>query len=130
MGSLVRLVWTGIQQKAVLWRSPDAIQALQRRRLSSLVEWAMARSPFYAERLRSIDSRQFDLPQLPVLTKPEMMSQFDRLLTDRRLKRADLEEYMRAPDRLGQWYLGGYAVSHTSGTSGMQAIIVQDRRMM
>ena len=38
-----------------------------------------------------------------------MMANFDRFLTDRRLRRADLEEFLGDPNRLGQWYLGRYA---------------------
>jgi phenylacetate-coenzyme A ligase PaaK-like adenylate-forming protein len=130
MWSLARLVWTGIREKAVLWKTPEAIQALQQRRLRALVDCARSRSPYYAEQLRGIDPHTAELAQLPILTKAEMMGQFDRFLTDRRLQRSGLEAFMRDPARLSQWYLGKYAVSHTSGTSGMQAYIVQDRRMM
>jgi phenylacetate-coenzyme A ligase PaaK-like adenylate-forming protein len=59
-----------------------------------------------------------------------MMGDFDRVVTDRRLRRADIESFIADPGRLGRWYLGDYAVSRTSGTQGMPALIVQDRRMM
>jgi phenylacetate-coenzyme A ligase PaaK-like adenylate-forming protein len=80
--------------------------------------------------LRDIDPARFELRQLPTLTKSDMMANFDHFLTDRRITRAGLEEFTNNPERLGQWYLGQYAVSRTSGSSGMQALIVQDRRMM
>jgi len=41
-----------------------------------------------------------------------------------------LEEFVREPSRLGQWYLDEFAPSRTSGTQGLKAMIVQDRRMM
>src|SRR4028119_2292214 len=59
-----------------------------------------------------------------------MMENFDRFLTDRRLKREEIEAFVSDPDRLGRWYLGRYAPSRTSGTQGPPALIVQDRRMM
>lgn len=129
MWSTLNLVWKSLQQRAVLWKSPRQIRALQDRRLRSLVARAKQQSPFYAERLRHIDTRRFALDELPTLTKTEMMQNFDRFVTDRRLKLVDLEEFIKEPGRLGQWYLNQYAVSHTSGTQGMKAVIVQDRSM-
>jgi len=59
-----------------------------------------------------------------------MMADFDRVVTDRRLRRSDLEAFIADPERLGRWYLGEYAISRTSGTQGVPALIVQDRWMM
>jgi phenylacetate-coenzyme A ligase PaaK-like adenylate-forming protein len=117
-----------LRQKAVLRWPPERIAAVQRERLRALVAHARAASPFHAERLRAIDPDRFELAQLPTMTKTQMMADFDRVPTDRRLTRDGLEAFMADPDRLGQWYLGEYAVSRTSGTQGVPAIIVQDRR--
>jgi phenylacetate-CoA ligase len=125
-----RLLMQGFIQKSISRRSPAQIDALQHRRLQALIARAKADSPFHAERLHDIDADRFELRQLPTLTKSDMMGNFDRFLTDRRITRADLEQFTNDPKRLGDWYLGQYAVSRTSGSSGMQALIVQDRRMM
>jgi phenylacetate-CoA ligase len=130
MWQTLRLVGKAVGQKMVLRKGPEQILALQQRRLRALVAWAKARSPFHAERLRGIDPERFELAQLPTLTKTEMMENFDRFLTDRELKRAELEDFVSDPDRLGQWYQGKYALSRTSGTQGLKALIVQDRPMM
>ena len=130
MLSVLRLLIRSFQQKAILYKKPDRILALQQSRLRSLIRWAKSQSPFYAEHLRHVDPEKFELSQLPTLTKADMMNNFDSFLTDRQLRRTDLERFMSNPNRLGQWYLGRYALSHTSGTQGMQAIIVQDRSMM
>ncbi len=126
----VRLVTRGIQQKIVLWDGRKVIDWLQARRLRRLIAHAKAYSPFYAQRYRNIDPDRFRLEDLPPVNKTELMANFDDVVTDRRLKLRDLEAFMSDPQRLGQWYLGEYAVSRTSGTQGMQAVIVQDRRMM
>ncbi len=130
MWQTLRLVAKGLQQKAVLRRRPEAILELQQRRLKALVAHARKHSPFYAERYRHIDPDRFRLADLPPVTKAEMMTEFDRFLADPRLKRAEIEEFVSDPSRLGEWYLGEYAVSRTSGTQGLQALIVQDRKMM
>lgn len=125
--SAVHLVMQGLRQKAVLRASLEHIQKLQRDRLRALVRHARANSPFYADLYRNVDPDHFELTDLPVITKAQMMEHFDRFLTVRDVKRQEVEEFMADPQRLGQWYRGRYAVSHTSGSSGLQAIIVQDR---
>jgi phenylacetate-coenzyme A ligase PaaK-like adenylate-forming protein len=119
-----------VVEKSAGRKTPNAIHEVQERRLRRLVAHAKTNSPFYAERFRSIDPARFELSELRPVTKTEMMTHFDDFLTDRSLKRAELEEFMSDPNRLGQWYRGRYAPSHTSGTQGVQAIIVQDRRML
>jgi phenylacetate-CoA ligase len=130
MWNFARLLTTAIRQKRMLRKGPDKILALQQRRLRSLVAHAKAASPFYAERFKDVDPNRFDLRELPTLTKVEMMKNFDRFLTNRRLKEADLEAFVSDPERLGEWYLGEYAPTRTSGTQGMKALIVQDRAML
>src|SRR3954466_1551922 len=118
MWQTIRFVMNALRQKAILRKRPEQIQAIQQARLRSLVASAKSRSPFYAERLKNVDPARFELAQLPILTKAEMMAHFDDFVTDRRLRRADLEEFLSDPNRLGQWYLGQYAPSRTSGTQG------------
>jgi phenylacetate-coenzyme A ligase PaaK-like adenylate-forming protein len=130
MWQSVRLVYRALREKAVLRWQPEQILALQQRRLRALVAYAKARSPFFAELYRDIDPGRFRLEELPIINKTRMMENYDRFLTDRRLKKAGIEEFMSDPGRLGKWYLGEYAPSRTSGTQGLQAFIVQDRLMM
>jgi phenylacetate-coenzyme A ligase PaaK-like adenylate-forming protein len=125
-----RLARDALAQRAVLRWSPERIASLQRDRLQALVAHARAASPFHAERLRHVDPGDFELGQLPTMTKAQMMADFDRVPTDRRLRLDAIEGFLADPNRLGEWFLGEYAVSRTSGTQGVPAIIVQDRRMM
>src|SRR4051812_47442245 len=123
MWQTLRLVLTGLRQKSVLRKKPEEVLALQQQRLRELVAWAKVRSPFYAERFRDVNPQQFDLRRLPTLTKAEMMANFDRLVTDRELRLADLEAFVSDPGRLGEWFRGKYAVARTSGTQGLKALI-------
>ena len=119
MWSALRLAREGMRQKAVLRRPLGQILTIQEQRLRSLVAWAKTRSPFYADRFRHIDPERFELGDLPTLTKAEMMANLDGQFTDRRLRRAELEDFVSDPQRLGQWYLDKYALSRTSGTQGL-----------
>ena len=71
--------------------SPAQIAERQRAGLRALLAVARERSPFHARRLRGIDPDRFeleDLARLPVMTKSELMDDFDDALTDPRVTRA------------------------------------------
>jgi phenylacetate-coenzyme A ligase PaaK-like adenylate-forming protein len=59
----------------------ERIERHQAARLAELTEFAAAHSPLWRERLPHGD---FELEDLPVLTKAELMEDFDGLVTDRR----------------------------------------------
>jgi phenylacetate-CoA ligase len=104
----------------------DRIAALQDRRVRRLLAYAVKWSPFYRERLRGIDLEQCRLSELPTLSKAEMMDRFDHIVTDRRIRRADVERFAEDSGNLPRKYLGLYAVCHTSGSQGQPAIVVQE----
>jgi phenylacetate-CoA ligase len=69
----------------------DATAHHQRARLRRLLAHAVAHSPLHAKRLAGIDPATFelaDLPELPVMTKADMMDRLDDEFTDPRLDRA------------------------------------------
>jgi hypothetical protein len=73
------------------------LAACQRDRLRALLARAIAGSPFHAERLRGIDPGRFelaDLARLPVMTKADMMENFDAATNDRRLTRDLVERHL------------------------------------
>lgn len=60
------------------------LAAERERRLRELLRWAADHSPFWRDRLAGHDLADFteaDLPTLPILTRTEMMQEFDRLVT-------------------------------------------------
>ncbi|MGY1643663.1 AMP-binding protein [Geodermatophilus sp. SYSU D00703] len=103
------------------WARDDVLD-LQRRRLRALLAHAAARSPYYREVLGP-GAADRPLAALPVLTKATLMEQFDRVVCDPRLRRADLEAHL-AGDDPGRSFLGVFRVATTSGTTGRRAIVV------
>jgi phenylacetate-coenzyme A ligase PaaK-like adenylate-forming protein len=97
--------------------------------LRALLAHALAASPFHQDRLRGLDASRFelaDLETLPVMTKAELMAQFDRVVTDRRLTR-DLAEATLA--RTGETpipMLGRYVAFASGGSSGVRGVFVWD----
>jgi len=106
--------------------SRDRLLELQGERLRALVAHAVAASPYYREVLGP-DAASGDVPlrELPTLSKTTMMDNFDRIVTDRRLRRADLEAHLSAP-AADRPYLGRYKVFTTAGTTGVRGLFVED----
>ena len=106
--------------------SRDRLLELQGERLRALVAHAVAASPYYREVLGP-DAAAGDVPlrELPTLSKTTMMDNFDRIVTDRRLRRADLEAHLSAP-AADRPYLGRYKVFTTAGTTGVRGLFVED----
>lgn len=98
----------------------ERLLAKQREALGALRKHAYASSPFYREFHAGLHDAP--LEALPVLTKRVMMERFDDLVTDRALRRADLERHL-ATVRGDETYRG-YRVASSSGSMGTPAIFV------
>jgi phenylacetate-coenzyme A ligase PaaK-like adenylate-forming protein len=107
--------------------SPRRVQALRDARLRQLLRHAADRSPFYRDKFRGIDLARCPLAELPVTTKAEMMADFDRVVTDPAVRRADLDRFIDHPGNVGHLFLGRYPVCHTSGSQGQALVVLQDR---
>ena len=103
------------------------IKAKQDARLRTLLRHVTTNSPYYRRRFAGIDIERCALSDLPTLSKTEMMENYDDLVTDPRLKKAELSRFVDDTRNLGKLYLGTYGVSHTSGSQGQPALIVQDQ---
>ena len=88
---------------------------------------AADRSPFWAERLAGRDLASFtesDLPSLPVLTRAEMMAEFDRVVTVPGLTLARVRQHLDQSDDERGYMDGEYQAIITSGYIGTQAVHV------
>jgi putative adenylate-forming enzyme len=101
------------------------LESFQAQRLAELRRWAYARSPFYRRFHRGLESRP--LAELPVLTKSEVMGQFDQLATAPQVRLAEVERYLAHLDS-DQRLAGRFWVSRTSGSTGHPGIFVVDAR--
>jgi phenylacetate-CoA ligase len=65
------------------------------------------------------------LDSLPVVTKAMLMEHFDHVVTDPRVRRADIDAHLVAG--VGHPYLGRYWVTATSGSTGRPGLFLFDR---
>ena len=109
------------------WARQGGIPAAQlaEQRLQALVAHARADSPFYRRRYAGVPERRVRLADLPPVTKPELMSQFDDWSTDREVSHEGVRGFL-ATASVGDRYLGRYHVWKSSGTTGVPAIFLQD----
>jgi phenylacetate-CoA ligase len=102
----------------------EQLDAHQARSLRRLRAHAYAHSPFYQRFHADLSDRPLD--QLPVLTKTQVMEHFDELVTNRAIRRAELENHLanlQGDDR----YQDRYWVNATSGSTGQRGIFLFDR---
>jgi phenylacetate-CoA ligase len=102
----------------------ERLERFQRHRLDELGRHAAEHAPLWRER---IPRTRFELSDLPILTKTELMESLDGLVTDRRLRLGALLQHLDRIER-DELYLGEYRVMTSSGSSGRKAVYVYDRK--
>ena len=85
--------------------------------LRRLRDYVYLKSDFYREHHAGLYDRPLD--ELPTVNKAMVMEHFDRLVTDPRIRRADVERHLNNPSGA---FLDGYSISLSSGTSGHRGI--------
>ena len=106
--------------------SRERLEQLQRRRLRELVRFAKENSPYYRDLFASVGN-EFRLEDLPATNKPQMMANFDRVLTDPGITMRKIEEFTQNPDHIGRMIDGRYLVFKTSGSTGNPAVVLYDK---
>jgi phenylacetate-CoA ligase len=121
---IVRSAWD-------VWRAtrgdPSFLARRQRARLTAMIAFVRARSPFYERRYGYLPDPVPDLQSLPPVTKQELMENFDEWMTDPAVTRDGVERFIADRNLIGARYMGRYIVFATSGTTGRPAVFVHDR---
>jgi putative adenylate-forming enzyme len=120
---LFSAVWELQRNKKRSWAE---IVARQNERIENLVRFARERSLLYRRLYSHLPAGIDDLSRLPIVTKPELMENFDEWVTDPEVTRASVEEFIADPTLIGQHLLGRYTVWTTSGITGRRGIFVHD----
>jgi len=100
--------------------------AHQQGRLREVLRHAVRTSPYYRETIGHLVARRAPLEEVPVLTKSQLVANFDRIVSDRRLRFADIERHL-AGERAADLLFGQYRACATGGTTGVRALMVYDQ---
>ena len=106
--------------------SKERLRAERTARLRELVGLAVERSRWHRDRLRDVDLTTLDedaLPDLPTMTKDDLMGSFDAIVTDPDICLADVNAHIARLD--GDAYFRGdlHAVA-SGGSSGLRGVFV------
>jgi phenylacetate-CoA ligase len=106
------------KHSATLTRTEFEAERLQKFR--EFVRYVQQHSPYYTAliRERGIDPATATPEQFPVLTKTELMANFDRIATDKRVTKAAIADFLTRSKDPSERFLDRFTVIHTSGSSG------------
>lgn len=105
--------------------SRSELKEYQARALQSALQRAVASSPFYRERFGSLCESDAPLTDFPVLTKRDLMTHFDQIVSDRQVTREKVEQHIDSSEP-GALFLDKYRVFATGGTTGERGLFVYD----
>jgi phenylacetate-coenzyme A ligase PaaK-like adenylate-forming protein len=130
-GAAASLDWWGaVSRSCEAWwirtAGRQVVAARASARAAELIAFARRRSPFYRDAWRDLPPGIPSLSALPIVTKRELMERFDDWVTDRRVNRRSVEEFIADRSHIGDRYLGRYVVWKSSGSTGEPGIYVQD----
>ncbi|MBR4502769.1 MAG: phenylacetate--CoA ligase family protein [Clostridia bacterium] len=106
--------------------SGEKLAQVQQRRLKKLVDHARKNSPFYQSLYGNIGD-DFHLADLPPVSKPQLMENFDQVVTDRHVTMKAVDAFCEDPDNVGRMLDGKYLVFRTSGSTGNPALVLYDK---
>ncbi len=112
------------------FRTPEELAARNLARFRQRLAWTAERSPRYGDicRERGIDPRVARPEDLPVLTKRELIADFDRICTRPEVRKAGVHAFLGGSRDPKELFLGRYHVVHSSGTSGEVCAVAYNRR--
>ena len=108
--------------------SRQELEQYQQQQFQVLIKHAMGASPFYRQLYSDVRVDQpVRVERLPIITKKMMMENFDRFVTDPRLKLYNLQAHLEQLKQ-DEYYLGEYRVVTTAGTSGLKGVFAYNRQ--
>lgn len=107
--------------------SREKLAKLQDKRLKELVANARKKSPFYQELYKDIPE-DFALEDLPPVSKPRLMANFDRVMSDGNITMKRVDEFTQNLDNIGRMIDGKYLIFKTSGSTGNPAVVLYDKQ--
>lgn len=125
MGLIGKMIDTYISGK----KPRDKVLKSRDKRMRELVSYAKENSPFYRKLYADIRDG-FDIEDLPVVTKSQLMSSFDDVLTDRDITMEKIDDHTGDTENIGRKISGRYLVFKTSGSTGIPATVLYDDNMI
>jgi len=102
----------------------EQVKKIQQQKFKKLIQFAAKHSDYYGELYQGIDLETCRIEDLPIVTKKEMMGNFDHVVTDKRITLKETKAWLEEKRKPGKLYLRKYLPIVTSGSTGEKAIVV------
>lgn len=101
-------------------QASNRFEALKLKKFRALVRHASANAPYYARLINEcgINVDACTPADFPVLTKALLMANFDDIVTDRKISKQGIADFLTHSSDPKDLLFNKYTVMHTSGTSG------------
>ncbi len=117
----LRVLWKrSAQERSCRWTRSE-LQRHQQESSAAIRRYAMDHSQFYARFHRGLTNRP--LEELPILTKATVMENFDDLVTDRAVRFAEVEAFLKQ-EAGPKLFRDQYVVLATSGSTGRRGVFL------
>jgi phenylacetate-coenzyme A ligase PaaK-like adenylate-forming protein len=105
------------------------LEAAKAQKFRALIRYACARAPYYANiiRERGLDVNTCKVGDFPLLTKAILMANFNDIVTDRRITKEVIADFLTRSIDPQERLFNAITVMHTSGTSGEVGYFVYAR---
>ena len=125
--------YSEIDAKQSLWKNREAVLHHQIRTLRDLIRHAWGKSSFYRDLYRSHGIKEKDIgdlkvDDLPFISKQILMDNFDDMVTDSRLRKKELEEWILSRRDPSKTFAKDFIVINSSGSSGNIGLFVFDQK--
>lgn len=111
----------------------EEVEKIQREKLFKLIKYAIERSEFYRDLYEKNgitleNYKDIPLEEYPTVNKRLMQEYFDKVVTDKRIKKREIEEFIEKKENWYKKYLNKYIVVNSSGSTGEPSIFLYDEK--
>ena len=105
------------------------LSIIQTEKLRAIIQFAQTHSEWYRDKIGHLDPQKISLSNfhdhIPILTKKELVNNWNQICTDKELKKEDIEAFIQSEEKnidSSYLYQGKYHIISTSGSSGYAGI--------
>ncbi len=105
------------------------LSIIQTEKLREIIKFAQKHSKWYRDKIGHLDPHKISLSNfheyIPILTKKELVSNWNQICTNKELKKEDIEAFIQSEEMSPEssyLYQGKYHIISTSGSSGYSGI--------
>lgn len=122
----MNIINTFLSSRKYYFSTPEKKLEIQQQRLKKLVSYSKKHSKALAELYQNVGDN-FTLQDLPITNKQMIMDNYDRWVTDPKIKLDELKTFIADTGNVGKRFLNKYLPVTTSGSTGFPFVYLMGR---